>query len=489
MLAWRILVDSRCLGLRTTVSTSITVLMIAACTGRTGLESVTVEGDEGIRVGGGAPNSSGDEASDTSGQSPNGDNNAQTPATSTSSDPVSVSFELGALRVGESQGRVLVALVVNPAPATARVASLRVRGTAIGQDVDHSLSDAVVVLDAGSARAELEIALQPDALFEEDETIELELIATNGVVLGDRTAMTLVIEDDDTVPCANPLFDSSESGVHEWAVPGRVARIGIYAWGGGGGGGGQGIASEVRAGSGGAGGLAFDELEVRPDEVFELTIGAGGDAGVAYSGSTTGGGGGGATIVARADQRLVIAGGGGGGGGRNDTQRLAGAGGAGGGQDGEDAEVVAAWGHGTGGRGATLTYGGLGGITQYIASASGGATGMLGFGGDGGLPGIGSSAGGFPGGAAGGQRDSTRPGGGGGGGGLYGGGGGGAGTYDSDWDAGGAAGGGGGGSSLGATRLAGDGTVPPLATYAGAAAQGGAPDQRGRPGRILICAR
>lgn len=133
-----------------------------------------------------------------------------------------VSFENESRIVREGAGTVSVDLVLSEPAPRALDLPIAVSGSASpGTDVEWPKGPPTI--PAGATRVRVQLAIVPDRLDEDSETVVLELVETPELGLGERRRHTIAIMDDDPEPRVS--FEIQARSVVESA--GRV-RVGIY---------------------------------------------------------------------------------------------------------------------------------------------------------------------------------------------------------------------------------------------------------------------
>jgi len=119
----------------------------------------------------------------------------------TDDDQLEVDFASAASSFAEGDGTVTVEVVLNgPAPADVTV-PVSLSGTAQAGGVDVTVTPQPLVVLAGESTASFSVEIAQDLLFEEPETLVLDLGVPTGAALGSTIVQhTLTITDDDPMP-------------------------------------------------------------------------------------------------------------------------------------------------------------------------------------------------------------------------------------------------------------------------------------------------
>src|SRR5207302_544679 len=90
-------------------------------------------------------------------------------------------------------------------------------GTATGGGVDYTLNNGTLTFAPGQSTAVIPVSLVDDALYENNETVQLTLSNPTGATLGLNRVHTLTILDNDPPPSVS--FDLSSSSGDESVSP------------------------------------------------------------------------------------------------------------------------------------------------------------------------------------------------------------------------------------------------------------------------------
>ncbi|MFH1852129.1 MAG: Calx-beta domain-containing protein, partial [Candidatus Neomarinimicrobiota bacterium] len=116
-----------------------------------------------------------------------------------------------------------VSLTVQLSAASARnvtVGYAATGGTASGSGTDYTLASGTATITAGATSTLINIIINNDAIFEDDETIEVELSGPTNATVGANFTHTYTIADDDPTPTI--YFSSATSSGAENSTPATI---------------------------------------------------------------------------------------------------------------------------------------------------------------------------------------------------------------------------------------------------------------------------
>ncbi|MFH1852934.1 MAG: Calx-beta domain-containing protein, partial [Candidatus Neomarinimicrobiota bacterium] len=116
-----------------------------------------------------------------------------------------------------------VSLTVQLSAASARnvtVGYAATGGTASGSGTDYTLASGTATITAGATSTLINIVINNDAIFEDDETIEVELAGPTNATVGANFTHTYTIADDDPTPTI--YFSSATSSGAENSTPATI---------------------------------------------------------------------------------------------------------------------------------------------------------------------------------------------------------------------------------------------------------------------------
>ncbi len=105
----------------------------------------------------------------------------------------SVSFATVTTFAQEYERSVAIALIMTPAPSSATDVTVQVAGTASADD--YTIPTATVHFAAGQAQASLVVDIHGDEQVENDETVELTLVASSQITVGGNPHHSITIHD------------------------------------------------------------------------------------------------------------------------------------------------------------------------------------------------------------------------------------------------------------------------------------------------------
>ncbi|MFC1671922.1 Calx-beta domain-containing protein, partial [Planctomycetota bacterium] len=136
-------------------------------------------------------------------------------------DDPEVSYELTASSGDEASTPGSLKIVTSVSPSYAFLVDYVVSGgTATGSGTDYTLSAGQVSFGIGQTAGYVQIAIEDDALDEDDETIIVDITATSNGALGTPTGHTYTIIDDDVRPVV--AFNAATSSGNEEATPATI---------------------------------------------------------------------------------------------------------------------------------------------------------------------------------------------------------------------------------------------------------------------------
>ncbi|MEM9801404.1 MAG: Calx-beta domain-containing protein, partial [Planctomycetota bacterium] len=136
--------------------------------------------------------------------------------------PVTVSFAVAAQAAQEGAGPIVVDVVLSgPAPADVTI-PLVVSGTAEGGGVDFDVAPDPLVIGTGASAGQFTVTPNADALFENDETVVLDLGVLTGADPGPIVQYVLTLENDDPLPVVEFEEFRSLVGEREGSVDVRI---------------------------------------------------------------------------------------------------------------------------------------------------------------------------------------------------------------------------------------------------------------------------
>ncbi|OIO53018.1 hypothetical protein AUJ46_06375 [Candidatus Peregrinibacteria bacterium CG1_02_54_53] len=121
-----------------------------------------------------------------------------------------VSFQSGALTVGETAGNTTLTITLSGTALSDVTIPFSYGGTATGTGTDYTfLTPSPLVLEAGETSTGIILSLTDDSAVESDETITLSLGTPTNASLGSTGSMTITLTSDDSAPA--PAASSEET--------------------------------------------------------------------------------------------------------------------------------------------------------------------------------------------------------------------------------------------------------------------------------------